>query len=246
MSILITGGSKGIGRAIAEAFAGPDRTVLINFRSDEAAAQAALQAVTAQGAHGFLIQGDAGTPAGCAEIAGRAADLVDSLDILVHCAVDAYASAALEADAERFARAAVTNGASILFLVQACLPILHRGSSVFFLSSRGSKVVVPRYAAIGAGKAMSECLVRYLATELAPRGIRINCLSPGIVETEAVRTLFGDQAPELVEHAAQSNPSGRGVQPQDYTALMRFLASDEAAYITGQTIAINGGANLMP
>ncbi|MEE4110126.1 MAG: SDR family oxidoreductase, partial [Halieaceae bacterium] len=78
----------------------------------------------------------------------------------------------------------------------------------------------------------------------APLGIRINAIAPGIVETDAVRAVFGDSAGEIVDRSNSSNPSGRGVRSEDYTGLMRFLASPAAEYITGQTVFVNGGANL--
>ena len=87
-------------------------------------------------------------------------------------------------------------------------------------------------------------MIRYLAVELAPRGVRINAIAPAIVETDAVRTLFGAEAANLVRHAADHNPSGRGVAASDYTNLMRWLASPQAEFIQGQVIFVNGGANL--
>jgi enoyl-[acyl-carrier-protein] reductase (NADH) len=150
----------------------------------------------------------------------------------------------MTADPQRFTQAAITNGMSLLFLVQAVLPRLVRGSTIFFLTSRGGRIVVENYAAIGVGKAMSESMVRYLATEPAPRGIRINCITPSIVETDAVRTLFGAGVARLMEYAAHSNPSGRAVQGKDYNAIMKFLASPEAEFITDQIVFVNGGANL--
>jgi len=244
MAILVTGGTKGIGLDIALAFAGPGADVFLNYHADTAAADRAQALVAATGARCVLICADAGTPAGCAAIATAVAGHTDRLDQIVHCAVDAYASAALTADPERFTQAAVTNGFSLLFLVQSCLPLLRRGSTVFFLTSRGGRIVVENYAAIGVGKAASESLVRYLATELAPRGIRINCIAPSIVETDAVRTLFGDKTAQLMEHSAHTNPSGRAVRASDYTAMVRFLSSPEAEFVTGQIVFINGGANL--
>jgi enoyl-[acyl-carrier protein] reductase III len=85
-----------------------------------------------------------------------------------------------------------------LFLVQAALPLLRRGSSVTYLTSRGGRIVVPKYAAVGVAKALAESLMRYLAAELAPSGVRINAVAPAIVETDAVRTLFGAEAAGLV------------------------------------------------
>ena len=244
MSILITGGSKGIGLAIAKAFAAPGNHVFINYHSDTAAAESAKTAVEAAGATCHLIRADAGTPDGCAEIAAAVGAATDRLDQVVHCAVDAYASPALSADPVRFARAVTTNGTSLLFLVQSVLPLMGKGSTVFFLTSRGGRIVVENYAAIGVGKAASEAMVRYLATELAPRGIRVNCIAPSIVETDAVRTLFGDKTAGLMKHAAEANPSGRAVRDADYCNLMKFLASPEAEFITGQIVFVNGGANL--
>jgi enoyl-[acyl-carrier protein] reductase III len=130
-----------------------------------------------------------------------------------------------------------------LFLVQAALPLLRRGSSVTYLTSRGGRIVVPKYAAVGVAKALAESLMRYLAAELAPSGVRINAVAPAIVETDAVRTLFGAEAAGLVRAAASHNPSGRGVTDADYTNLVRWLASPEAEFIRGQAIFVNGGAN---
>ena len=115
---------------------------------------------------------------------------------------------------------------------------------MFYLTSRGGRIVVPNYAAVGVAKALAESLMRYLAVELAPKGIRINAIAPAIVETDAVRALFGAGAGEIVRSAASHNPSGRGVVDSDYTNLMRWLASPEAEFIQGQVMFVNGGANL--
>jgi enoyl-[acyl-carrier protein] reductase III len=244
MTILVAGGTKGIGLAIAKALARDAGDVFLGYHSDEAAARAAATAVTEAGGRPHLVKADAGTAQGCATLAEavRASGL--GVDQLVHCAVDAYATSALAADPERFARAVTTNGTSLLFLVQAALPLMRRGSSVFYLTSRGGRIVVPNYAAVGVAKALAESLVRYLATELAPKGIRINAIAPAIVETDAVRALFGANAGELVRASASHNPSGRGVEEKDYTSLLRWLASPEAEFIQGQVFFVNGGANL--
>jgi NAD(P)-dependent dehydrogenase (short-subunit alcohol dehydrogenase family) len=244
MAILVAGGTKGIGLAIARAFARDGGDIFLAYHSDEAAARRGEDEIAQLGARAHLIKADASSPEGCAAIIGAVRRTTDRLDQVVHCVVDAYASSALAADLERFARAVTTNGTSLLFLVQAALPLLHRGSTIFYLTSRGGRIVVPNYAAVGVAKALAESLMRYLAVELAPRGIRINAVAPGIVETDAVRTLFGGDAHNLVVSAASHNPTGRGVADVDYTNLIRWLASSEAEFIQGQVIFVNGGANL--
>ena len=241
MSILITGGTKGIGRAIALSFAEPGADVFLNYHGDDGAAREARSLVEGRGAHCHLIKQDVGTPEGAQSVLAHVAGRTDRLDQLVHCAVRAIPQPALDCDAHDFTAAVNLNGTALLYLVQAASPLLVRGSTVFFLTSRGGRTVVPNYAAIGVAKALAESLVRYLASELAPRGIRINCIAPGVVDTDAVRALFGDQADEIVRHAAETNPSGRGVRDEDYTSLIRYLASPEAAFVQGQTIFVNGG-----
>ena len=244
MSILITGGTKGIGLAIAKAFAPDAGDVFLNYYRDDEAASRAARDVSAAGGRAHIIKADTGTLDGCASLIATVRQTTGHLDQVVHCALDAYASPTLTADPTRFARAVTTNGTSLLFLVQAALPILSRGSTIFFLTSRGGRIVVANYAAIGVAKAMAESLIRYLAVELAPKGIRINAIAPAIVETDSVRALFGTKTTDLVRDAADHNPTGRGVTDADYSNLMRWLASPEAEFIQGQVIFVNGGANL--
>lgn len=245
MAILVAGGTKGIGLAIAKAFAGPGEKVFLNYFGDDRAAAEAKSQIEDLGAECHVIKSDAGTVEGCRALGDEVARHTDRIDQIVHCCVTAYGEPALEADPKTFAKAVETNGISLLYLVQSILPLMGKGSTVFFLSSRGSKMVVPNYAAIGVAKALAESLVRYLAVELAPKGIRINVVSPAIVDTGAVRSLFGDKTDEMMRAAAAANPSGRGVEDRDYTNLIKWLASPEADYIQGQVIAINGGANLV-
>jgi enoyl-[acyl-carrier protein] reductase III len=244
VTTLVIGGSRGIGLEIALAFARDGKPVYINYAGDDDRAEEARRQVEDAGAPCQLIKGDVGTPEGCARIADTLAQQTGHLDHLVHSAVSAYPTTTLDADPERFSRAVAVNGMSLLYITQATQALLRRGSSIFYLTSRGGRTVVDNYAAVGVGKALAESLLRYMAVELAPRGIRINGIAPGIVETEAVRAIFGDSAGDIVAQSGARNPSGRGVLPDDYTALIRFLASPAAEYITGQTVFVNGGANL--
>ena len=244
MSILITGGIKGIGFAIAQRFAKPDADVFLNYHVDDVTAVKAKASIERLGARCHLIRGDVGTPAGAAAVLDQVKSKVSQLDQLVHCAVKVMPVPTLQANADDFTCAINLNGTAVLYLVQAALPILKRGSSVFFLSSRGGRIVVKNYAAVGVGKALAESLLRYLAVELAPLGVRINAIVPGALDTEALRAVFGSETDQFLKNAAEQNPSGRSVQHSDYLGLLEFLASPSAEMIQGQVIFINGGHNL--
>lgn len=245
MAILVTGGTKGIGLEIARAFAEPGVDVFLNYHVDEAAAALAKSSIEAHHARCHLIKGDVGTPEGATAVIEAVKRETARLDQLVHCAVRVAVKPALELDGRELADAVGVNGLALHYLVKAALPLFAPGSTVFFLSSRGGRMVIPNYAAVGIGKALAESLVRYLAVELAPRGVRINCVAPSVVDTEAVRTLFGHKTDDIMRHAASDNPSGRAVMPEDYTSLIRYLASPAAAFIQGQVIYVNGGHNVM-
>ncbi len=241
MSILITGGTKGIGLAVARRFANSGRPIFLNYLSDDEAAHAAVAELRAAGAAAFAIPGNVGAPAGAKALIDRVSRETSELQLVVHCAVRVLVGPILTADPVAFAEAITLNGTSLVFLIQAARPLLTRGSSIIFLSSRGSRQVVPNYAAIGAGKALAEALVRYLVPELAPLGVRINCIAPGTLDTEAVRNLFGKETDAFLAQEAAGNPSGRNITHEDYVGLVEFLASSQAQMIQGQVIFVNGG-----
>jgi len=245
MAILITGGSKGIGRSIAERFAAPGVKVFINYSSDDAAAQATAQAVRDRKGEPILLKRDVGSSEGAAALLADVARHTDRLDQLVHGAVYAYSTSLLDADPVKFERAVTLNGTALLYLVQSALPLLREGSTVFFLSSRGSKMAIPNYSPIGAPKAMAEALVRYLAVELAPRGVRAHVVSPSLVLTDALRKVFSN-AEERAAAAAAVNPMGRNATGEDVAEAIYFLASPAAAMISGRELVIDGAAYIKP
>jgi enoyl-[acyl-carrier protein] reductase III len=241
MAVLITGGSKGVGLAIAKRLVEPGRDILINYLRDQDSANAAVDALRALGARAHAIRCDVGCVEGARDLIARARGIVDRLDVIVHCAVRVLVGPLLEADAVALTEAITVNGLSLVYLVQAAAPLLKPGASVVFLSSRGSRQIVPGYGAIGAGKALAEAFMRYLVPELAPRGVRINCVAPGTLDTQAVRDLFGPGTDAFLAQEAAGNPSGRNITHDDYTSLVAFLASPAAQMIQGQVIFVNGG-----
>lgn len=243
MSVLVTGGSKGIGRRIAVRLSRDGGTAFINHHSDDEAAEEAAAAVEDAGGEAHLVKGDVSTPEGAQAVVDEVAAETDTLGQVVYCAVDAYSTSLLEADLDRFTDAVQLNGVGLLYVVQAALPLLDEGSSVFFLSSRGSDTVVPGYAAIGTPKALGESLIRYLGKELAPEGIRANTVAAGPLDTEAIHQVL-DNAEERLEAAAEANPSGRGLEFDDVTEAVAWLASPEAEMVNGQLLFVDGGLYL--
>ncbi|MBU2306549.1 MAG: SDR family oxidoreductase [Alphaproteobacteria bacterium] len=244
MTILITGGTKGIGLAIAEHLAPRGEPLVLGWLNDAEAAQAAVAHLRGQGAEVRAVQADVGDPQGAAALTAATAGLGDGPLHIVHSAAAIYPTALLEADLGALTRAIQTNGLSLLYLVQSALPQLARGSGVVFISSAGARTSLANYAALGAGKALAESLIRYLVPELAPRGITINAVAPGLVATTSVARMAGgqDAADRVLERGARANPSGRLTEGADYAAVVEFLLSPAARFVQGQVIHANGGA----
>lgn len=244
MSICITGGSSGLGRAIAERFAAPGTDVFVNYHADDAAAQETAAAVTAAGATAHLVKVDVGTPAGCAELLAAVAARVDRLDQLVHCAALPVPGPLLEADPHELERAVSVNALALVHLVREAGPLLGEGSTVTFLTSRGARLVIPNYGSLGISKALAEHIVRYLAVEVAGRGIRVNSVSPGAVDTRAFRAMFPDTYEERLAAAGAANPTGRGLRISEAADVVELLCRPEFAMVNGQTLTVDGGASL--
>ncbi len=244
MTVIVTGGTKGIGLAIARRLAAPGETLVLVYQSDDEAAAKAKTIIEAAGATAHTVRADIGTIAGAAAVMDAAGRIGGPVTCLVHSAAMIYPTTLLEADLERFTEAIQTNGLSLLYLVQKALPLMTKGSSVIFISSAGARSASPHYGALGAGKALAESLMRYLVAELAPRGVRINAVAPGLVRTTSVSAMVGGEeaAERVFERAARSNPSGRMSEDADYTEIVAFLAGPGAAFIQGQVIHANGGA----
>ncbi|GAA0193863.1 enoyl-[acyl-carrier-protein] reductase FabL [Cytobacillus oceanisediminis] len=242
-AVLVVGGTKGIGRAIALRFSEPGRTVVLVGHRDEEAARTTAAEVAERGARPVVVLGDVSTAEGCTEIGSAVAAEVDRLDVVVHGAVRPLPGPLLghaPADIEEAIR---TGGTSLLHLVRVLDHLLGRGSAVFFLSSLGAQRVVPGYGAIGVAKATAEAIVRYLAVELAPRGARVNTVSCGPIGTDAYREVFAD-ADARLKAMAERTPAGRGTSPEDVAELVHRLSGPGLEMVQGQHVRVDGGLYL--
>jgi enoyl-[acyl-carrier protein] reductase III len=245
LAICVTGGSSGLGRAIAERFATPGNDVFINYHADDEAAADAAAAVKAAGGTPHLVKADLTDVDGVRRLVAAVKNEVGRLDQLVHAAAKAVPGPLLECGPREIDDAIRLGGTTLIHLVREALPLLGEGSTVFLLSSRGARRVIPNYGSLGTAKALAEHVVRYLAVEVAPRGIRVNTVAPGAVDTAAYRAMFPDSWQQRLAAAAKANPTGRGVDLDDVANLVEALARPEFAMVNGQTISVDGGLSLL-
>ncbi len=236
-TVLVTGGSRGIGRAIALRLArgGAAKVAIGYFRSD-AAAEETAEELRALGVEPVLVRGNV--------TSSRVAEQVEALgplDVLIHSAATGVIRPALETEDKHWDWTLNANARALLSLTRVAAPAMARGSAIVAISSLGSIRVLENYSLVGTSKAALEALVRYLAVELAPRGIRVNAVSAGVVETGALEH-FPNREEMLASGAA--NPAGRLVTPDDVAGAVSFLCSPDAEMIRGQIVVVDGGWSL--
>ena len=237
-TVLVTGGSRGIGKAIALRLAreGAARVAIGYLRSDRAAEETAAE-LRALGAEAVLVRGNIGSE----RVLEQVAEL-GPLAALVHNAATGVARPALETDTRHWDWTLNANARALLQLARVAAPEMKSGSSIVAISSLGSSRVLKNYTLVGTSKAALEALVRYLAVELAPRGIRVNAVSGGLVETGALEHFPNRK--EMLRMSRERTPAGRMVTPEDIAGVVAFLLSPEAEMIRGQTIIVDGGFSL--
>ena len=238
-SVLVTGGSRGIGKAIALRFAelGAKRVAIGYLRNDTAAEQTAEE-LRAAGAEPLLVRGNVAS-----ERVAREAAEIGPFDALVHNAATGVIKPALETEDKHWDWTLNANARALLTVARACAPQMPEGASIVGVSSLGSIRVLENYTLVGVSKAALEALARYLAVELAPRGIRVNCVSAGVVETGAL-----DHFPnkdEMISSGLKRTPAGRLVEPRDVAEAVCFLCSPEAEMVRGHTLIVDGGFSLL-
>ena len=242
---LVTGSSRGIGKAIALKLASEGADVIVNFFRRREAAEETAREIEALGVASQVIKANVGDTEKVNEMFDIVSDSFGRLDILVNNAASGLPRSALELDAKVWEWTMDINARALLLCAQHAAKLMEgRGGKIVAISSLGSSFVLPKYTAIGVSKATLEALTRYLAIELAPKDICVNAVAASLVPT-ATGMLYASGGKEMPSPPPKT-PAGRLVSAEDIASVVAFLCSEAAFMIRGQTIIIDGGTSLAP
>jgi enoyl-[acyl-carrier protein] reductase III len=241
--LLITGGSGDIGRAIAVAFARRGARIVFTFFSSHEGSEETIAAVKAAGSDALAVRCNLRDKDAVQEIEGPVRAHFGEVDILVSNAATGVLRPALDLTAKHWDWTMTVNARAFLELVTTFAPDMPSGGRIMALSSAGATRAIEQYGAIGASKAALESLVRHFAMELGPRGITVNALCPGVVDTQALAHFPNRE--QLLNVASFRTPNGRIATPQDVANVATLLASPLAAMIQGQTVVVDGGYSIL-
>ncbi len=236
---LVTGAARGIGRAIAGKLAAEGCDVAVSYYNSADEAEALCAEFRALGRRACAIPGSVGIPDSVDEMFVEYRRHFDRLDILVSNAASGVLKPAVDMTLKHWRWCLETNALALNLLTQRALPLLGADARVIAMSSLGAQRAMPGYGFIGASKAALEALARALAQELGPRGVRVNVVSAGVVDTDALR--YFPNREELLANFAQRTPAGPVLTPQDVAGAVYLLCLPEARMINGHTLVVDGG-----
>ena len=242
-TFVVTGGTRGIGRAISERFARSGAQVIANYVRNEKAAQDLQSSAAREGLPITLCRADLTLAEGLTKVATQVEQTGTAVAGIVHCAATGTHRTLESLTGRHFDWTFALNVRALFELVTRLVDRFDRQGCILAVSSLGATRALPQYTAVGTSKGALEALVRHLAVELAPRGVRANVLTPGAVATEAWQSIPDAEA-RLAE-AARRSPSGRLVTVEELALCAQFLCSRAAAAVTGQSLVVDGGAMLI-
>jgi 3-oxoacyl-[acyl-carrier protein] reductase len=244
---LVTGASKGIGRAIARRLAADGALVAVHYGTDDTGAKETVAAIQADGGRAFAVRAELGTPGDVdALFDGLAAGLAGQrLDILVNnAAIGGQRGAIDDTTPEFFDRLFAVNVRAPFFIIQRALPLMRDGGRIINISSADTRVALTNELAYSMTKGAVNVLGRTLANGVGTRGITVNTVAPGITDTGKLGWMLAN--PELRARTEQAAALNRIGQPEDIAAVVAFLASDDGRWVTGHLLDATGGTFLGP
>jgi enoyl-[acyl-carrier protein] reductase III len=236
---LVTGAARGIGRATARKLAAEGCDVAVNYYNSADAAETLCAEIRASGRRAVAIQGSVGIPDSVDEMFAEFGKHFDRVDIMVSNAASGVLKPTVDMTLKHWRWCLETNALALNLLTQRALPLMREGARVIAMSSLGAQRAMPGYGFIGASKAALEALARALAQELGPRGIRVNVVSAGVVDTDALQ--YFPNREELLANFAERAPAGPVLTPDDVAGAVYLLCLPEAAMINGHTLVVDGG-----
>ena len=241
----ITGGSRGIGRAIALRLADKGADIVINYARNRKSAEETAELIAAKGRKVHLIRANIGEVEKSKEMFREIEATFGGLDIFVNNAASGVLRPLMELDEKHWDWTIDINSKAFLFCAQSAAKLMEKrgGGKMVALSSLGAMRVIENYTTVGVSKAALEAITRYLAVELAPMGIVVNTVSGGAVDTDALKHFPNRE--EILQDAAKRTPAGRTVTPEDIANVAVFLCTEAANMIRGQTIIVDGGISLL-
>ena len=240
---LITGGSRGIGRAVADLLAAAGARVAINYRRDEATANRAVREIRAAGGEAMAVAGDVSQPEEARQLVRDVVAAWERLDILVNNAGIWEEDVAGRGDLEVWDRTYAVNLRGAFLVTDAAVPhLIRHGGSIVFVSSTAGQRGEARHSAYASSKGAIISYTKSLAEELGPRGVRVNCVAPGWVDTDMTAGTLG--SPARRSEIEREIPLGRVASPSDVAGPILFLVSDLARHVQGEVLNVNGGSVL--
>lgn len=240
---LVTGGSRGIGRAVALRLAREGVHVAFNYLRRHEAARRTEEDLRALGVEALRVRAHLGEPEGVRTLVEAVRERFGRLDILVNNAASGVARPALDLEERHWEWTMAVNARAPWLLVKHAVDLMPPGARVVNISSLGSGRVLRNYFAVGVSKAALEALTRYLAVELAERGIAVNAVAGGLVETEALQAFPNRE--EMRALARTRTPAGRPVTPEDIAEAVLFLCGPGSEMVRGQVLVVDGGMSLL-